>query len=245
MEEEKSSCCAFEGGADPEAEADLREHGGHLLIRLQREKRRTRMAQFMAAGLLLLLCGVLAILYRIATPMDSAPNNLINPDSGNKSTGISERQHSPNANGPPSAMLTVPNGQNTHGDILLWETELGNARIQGGFKYSNGNLIVPRDGIYRVYLQITYSSESAEANGQSVCNKVNVISLSYEKRVPLLSACDTIVFSKTPWKKSLFTSGSFRLYAKDKLLVTSSHSNYIFRNEHEGFFGAELVFDNL
>uniref|UniRef100_A0A3Q2D7K3 THD domain-containing protein n=1 Tax=Cyprinodon variegatus TaxID=28743 RepID=A0A3Q2D7K3_CYPVA len=130
-------------------------------------------------------------------------------------------------------------------NILLWETELGNARIQGGFKYSNGNLIVPRDGIYRVYLQITYSSESAEANGQSVCNKVNVISLSYEKRVPLLSACDTIVFSKTPWKKSLFTSGSFRLYAKDKLLVTSSHSNYIFRNEHEGFFGAELVFDNL
>lgn len=77
---EDSCRCDYEGGAEPEAEAEagLRcQKSRH--IQLQRERHRRRMAQFVAAALLLLLCGILAVFLtlRLETPCDCATDSQV------------------------------------------------------------------------------------------------------------------------------------------------------------------------
>ncbi|MED6236432.1 hypothetical protein ATANTOWER_009137 [Ataeniobius toweri] len=244
MEQENSCWCACEGGA--EAEAGFQCQKGYL-IQLQKERHGRRMAQFVAAALLLLLCGVLAVFLtvRLDRPCDSSPDSRAEPKTDNHSSGVTEKLLQLPSAEPPSVMLTAPDGNNTVGKYLLWQHALGVAHILGGFKYSNGNLVVPRKGLYRVFLQITYEIDSTECPDTGVLilsNNVCVFKDDYRDDQPLLSAVDTVVCSHRVLKKSLFTSGLFNLAANDILRVTSSHPNYIAKNEHKVFFGAELVF---
>ncbi|KAM7416874.1 hypothetical protein PAMA_018786 [Pampus argenteus] len=146
----------------------------------------------------------------------------------------------------PSAMLTAvgPNITRTNVSHLEWDHHLGNAYTQGGFNYSGGVLVVPRDGIYNVYVQITYEGESTRCreNGIKLITNVFVFHDSYPKNKLLLSSFDTVSCSLKHWIKSLHTDGSFELKANSKLWVSSSHSEFIVTTTQSStFFGVDLM----
>lgn len=128
-------------------------------------------------------------------------------------------------------------------DHLKWEIKGGNAFCQGGFSYANGSLVVPRDGIYRVFLQITYESKGicSDDSWLKLINTVYSFSDGYQDKTKLLSSVDTVSCSLKQWSKSLYTSGLFELEADTSLSVMSSHPDLIVRKEEQVFFGAELL----
>ncbi|XP_035514845.1 lymphotoxin-alpha-like isoform X2 [Morone saxatilis] len=160
-------------------------------------------------------------------------------------TDISARQHQHEDFKNPSAMLTAPTGNITNGEYLEWETMTGNTFCHGGFNYSNGVLVVPRNGIYRVFLQITYQRKGDpwcdHSDEMTLRNTVFVYRETYTKYMPLLSSVDTVSCSMTKWTKSLYAAGLFSLEANCRLTVTSSHPQLIVQKESEMFFGAELL----
>uniref|UniRef100_A0A4W5ND19 THD domain-containing protein n=1 Tax=Hucho hucho TaxID=62062 RepID=A0A4W5ND19_9TELE len=122
-----------------------------------------------------------------------------------------------------SAHLTAPYSFNHSKMVYLeWEYNLGLAHLSG-FKYHDGNLIVLKDGMYKVYLQITFRSPghfvcSEEDSGFILTQKVILLAKSYHKNRDLLTASDTDSGTQY-WEKSLCTSGVFKLKAGDRLRV--------------------------
>ncbi|KAM7392118.1 hypothetical protein PAMP_022751 [Pampus punctatissimus] len=145
----------------------------------------------------------------------------------------------------PSAMLTAiaPTDTSTNVSHLEWDDCLGNAYTRGGFNYSGGTLVVPRNGIYKVYVQITYEGDSSQCHGNGIklINNVFVIHESYPKNQTLLSSVDTVSCSMKHWIKSLHTDGSFELKANSRLWVSSSQREFIVMKQYSTFFGAELI----
>lgn len=124
-------------------------------------------------------------------------------------------------------------------EFLKWESQTGNAFCHGGFSYSNGNLVVPRKGTYRVFLQITYESKSSCTDWLKMFNRVHFISDDYPELRVLLSSVDTVDCRMQQWSKTIYTSGLFHLEANSNLSVTSSHPELIVKNEELVFFGVE------
>ncbi|XP_070761208.1 lymphotoxin-alpha-like [Enoplosus armatus] len=231
MEEDGCCCCGVEAGL----------HRRNTLLQLlrQKETRLRRMGQFLAAALLLLILAALALL--LAVVLGGRGHQSPDSQPANHSSGIrQELQDGKN----PSAMLTAPKSKNMDEEYLEWEIAEGNAFFQGGFNYSSGNLVVPRGGIYRVYLQITYESkEDLKCFGDELrlTNMVFYIRDSYDADECLLSSVDTVSCSMEQWSKSLYTAGLFFLEANVRLRVKSSHPDLIVPNQHQVFFGAELL----
>lgn len=142
----------------------------------------------------------------------------------------------------PLLLPSVPSGNKTHneGEYLPWETALGIAHCHGGFSYSSGNLTVPRKGRYRIFLQITYSSECQDEDIH-LKYTVSSVSESYSSDTPLLSAQETVSSCTSHWNKSVYTAGSFNLEANTILHVTSSYRELISKKENQVFFGAYLL----
>ncbi|XP_044051600.1 tumor necrosis factor ligand superfamily member 15 [Siniperca chuatsi] len=229
--EEQGCCCRLEAGI----------HRQDTVIELrQKTTRLQRMAQFLAVALLLLTSVALALLLTVVLG-ERGRQPMVQPVS--HLSGFDQQQLKDDKN--PSAMLTAPNGNNTDGGYLKWENETGNAFCQGGFKYSSGNLVVPRNGIYRVFLQITYESkEDLKCNRDEVLrliNKVLFIRDTYDEDVCLLSSVDTVSCSMEQWSKSLYTAGLFFLEANSRLHVTSSRPELIVKKQYQVLFGAELL----
>uniref|UniRef100_A0A667YFL3 THD domain-containing protein n=1 Tax=Myripristis murdjan TaxID=586833 RepID=A0A667YFL3_9TELE len=133
--------------------------------------------------------------------------------------------------------------RSTEKDVLEWEDKRGHAHLDGGFGYFDGNLVVPRDGNYKVYVQITY-----EKYDDFPCEEelrlfqwVYRFQQSYPDNVTLMSSVDTMSCSMTRPKKSLYASAVFPLKAKDRLWVRSSHPELICHEEHQVFFGWLLL----
>lgn len=128
------------------------------------------------------------------------------------------------------------------GEYLEWESKDGYAFCHGGFNYSGGNLVVPRNGIYRVFLQITFQSKrNLKCDELRLTNRVFIFRDTYAVDVPLLSSVDSVRCSMEPWSKSLYTAGLFFLEANSILRVKSSHPELIVKKEYQVFFGAELL----
>lgn len=232
------------------AEAGFHRQNAAIQRLSQKLTRLYRMAQFMAVALLLLLLGALALLTTVGlggrchVSPDGKAKML--PDSHSSDDNIQQGTARIQANTDikhPSAMLTVPLGNSTDGVYLQWESAISNAYCQGGFSYSNGDLVVPRDGIYRVFLQITYEGYGKHCpfSEMKLNNKVLFYRKSYHDDVTLLTSDDTMTCSEEPWTKSLYTSGLFKLEANGRLHVKSNYRQFIARNEHQVFFGAELL----
>lgn len=129
-------------------------------------------------------------------------------------------------------------------DYLEWENEIGHAFCHGGFSYANRSLVVPRKGMYRVFLQITYEGKAQECpsdNQLKLSNMVFHFQDAYTMDVSLLSSADTVSCDMEGWTKSLYTSGLFYLEANSRLRVRSSYPALIVKTEHQVFFGAEFV----
>lgn len=144
-----------------------------------------------------------------------------------------------------SGFTLAPKVKNTIGKYLEWESQDGHSFLRGGFSYSNGSLKVPKDGYYRVFLQITYESRDESRSELRLNNMVYIFRETYKEDWPLLSSVDTIPRPVEEWSKTLYTAGLFFLEANSKLRVTSSHSHLIAEKEFQVFFGAELLPGNL
>lgn len=202
------------------------------------------MAQFLAVGLLLLISVALGLLITAlhgGRAGQSPESQLLQQSTSHSSeTSGDEQQHDDFKH--PSAMLTVPRGDSVKGKYLEWESKAGHAFCNGGFNYSSGDLVVPRNGFYRVFLQIAYESKASLAcEGRTLINTVFVFRDAYRVDRPLLSSVDTVGCGTEPWIKSLYTSGVFYLEVNCRLRVTSSFRDLIVREEHQVFFGAELL----
>lgn len=149
---------------------------------------------------------------------------------------------------------------------LEWEYNLGLAHLSG-FKYHDGDLIVLKDGMYMVYLQITFRSPghfvcNEEDSGFILTQKVILFAKSYQKNRDLLTASDTVdCIPKSNdcqptdsegcnedsgtqyWEKSLCTSGVFKLKAGDRLRVRKGdrYHELMLLQEDRTFFGAHLI----
>ncbi|XP_034727989.1 tumor necrosis factor ligand superfamily member 6-like [Etheostoma cragini] len=242
--EEEGCCCFVEGEGEGEGEGEAGLHRKNALFNFlrQKEKRLRRMAQFLAAALLLLVALVLALLVTVVLGVRCHHQPMMQPDS---QAGVSDGQQQPKDFKNPSAMLTVPRDNSLDGDYLTWESEDGNAFCHGGFNYSSGNLVVPRKGFYRVFLQITYESKDGfkcpSDEVLRLTNEVFVISDSYNENIALLSSVDTVNCSMKQWIKSTYTAGLFLLDANSRLRVKSSYRDLITKKETQVFFGAELL----
>ncbi|XP_034451753.1 lymphotoxin-alpha-like isoform X2 [Hippoglossus hippoglossus] len=198
------------------------------LVRLKK-KSRLLMAPISVVVLLLLTSAAVGLLLMFGL--------MKQPDSHSSGIHLKQQQIINFTN--PSAMLTV--GSNINSQYLKWESELGFAYCHGGFNYYNEKLVVPRDGIYRVFLQITYEGVDVCLDDLRLSNNVFYIHDSYNDSVPLLSSVDTVNCSMKQWRKSIYTAGLFKLEANSRLHVTSSNHRLIVEDEKLVFFGAELL----
>ncbi|XP_030579681.1 lymphotoxin-alpha-like [Archocentrus centrarchus] len=233
MEEDRWS---YEGGA----EAVLQNKNTYVQLLRRSETRYKRMAKILAVALVLVLAGALPLLLTVLlgrqhVPPDSQPTMPPASLSGIKPE--TARHENPKI---PSAMLTAPTGNNTNGKYLQWAHDIGIAYCHGGFNYSNGDLVVPRNGLYSVFLQITYQME-CPGRTIKLMNTVSHVKEEYGKDMNLLSSSHTVSCSTDGWSKSLYTAGLFFLKAKDRLHVTSSYPEYITKREYEVFFGAVFL----
>ncbi|XP_029618365.1 tumor necrosis factor ligand superfamily member 6 [Salmo trutta] len=162
----------------------------------------------------------------------------------------------------PSAHLTAPDSfSHSKREYLEWEDKRGLAHLND-FEYDDGDLIVPKDGVYEVYLQITFRRPS-----HFVCSKegpvfilfqrVILFAMNYPNDSALLTASDTVYCSQPPgsegcmeedsvipyWQKSPRTSGVFKLKAGDRLRVSNEdrYHELMLLQEDKTFFGAYLV----
>ncbi|XP_041755895.1 tumor necrosis factor ligand superfamily member 15 [Coregonus clupeaformis] len=163
----------------------------------------------------------------------------------------------------PSAHLTAPDSFNHSKRVYLeWEYNLGLAHLIG-FKYQDGDLIVLKDGMYKVYLQITFRRPghfvcSEEDSVFILTQKVILFAKSYHKNRDLLTASDTVdCIPKSNdcqppgsegsgtqyWEKSPCTSGVFALKAGDRLRVRlgDRYHELMLLQEDRTFFGAHLI----
>ncbi|XP_037339395.2 lymphotoxin-alpha-like isoform X1 [Pungitius pungitius] len=209
---------------------------------LRNETRHRRMARLLGLALLL-LTGALALLTavvfggRARQSPESQP--MIHPQTYSPGLSVQQKQDFSN----PSAMLTAPLGNSVTRSYLEWEIEIGNAFCRGGFNYSKGRLVVPRRGIYRVFLQVTYEEKADFICNDTLrlTNTVFYFRDTYKKNVPLLTSVDTVNCSQKLWIKTLYTAGLFSLDAGGQLHVNSSHPELIDNRETNVFFGAELL----
>ncbi|XP_022075810.1 lymphotoxin-alpha-like [Acanthochromis polyacanthus] len=234
--------CLVGGGG----EAGLHRHHSADQQLIQRVTRLYRMAQFTVVLLLLLLSGALALLITVGLGgrCHVSPDGevKVSPDSHSEDVNIeqgTERFQSNTDVQTPSAMLTAYRGNQIVGEYLQWEI----GHCEGGFHYSNGDLVVPKDGFYRVFLQITYQSngEHCPKAEMKLNNKVLCFTDSYPTDTPLLTSDDTVKCNKELWTKSLYTSGLFKLEANARLRVNATYPTFIARNNYEVFFGAERL----
>ncbi|XP_047447206.1 tumor necrosis factor-like [Mugil cephalus] len=244
---ESNSCCrCCEGGV----EAGLQGHDTFIQFLRRKEKRLQRMAQFIAVAAILLVSGALALVITVGLggrcPQSPDCQVKMQPDTIPSDISVNSKQTSKSQDQEdlkyPSAMLTAPRGNNTNGEYLQWDNNTGHAHCSGGFRCDQGDLVVPRKGLYRVFLQITYEfgDETCEESQLKLNSKVILYASNYRREVPILSAIDTVQ-CKHGLSKSLYTSGLFSLGTNDRLRVRSSYRKYIAKNEYQVFFGAELL----
>ncbi|KAM8886494.1 lymphotoxin-alpha-like [Spinachia spinachia] len=221
---------------------DEREQGLHqdVLIQLlgRNETRHRRMTRLLGLALLL-LTGALALLAAVvfggqsseSQPMIHHPPYL---------PGLSLQQQPDSSN--PSAMLTIPNGNKVNGNYLEWENASGRAFCRGGFTHFEGSLVVPRTGIYRVFLQVTYERNHSISCDEELTlrNSVFYFHDNYKKDKDILTSVD-MVNNQKQWVKTLYTAGLFELHTGGWLRVNTSHPKLIVDRESRVFFGAELL----
>lgn len=197
-------------------------------------------------GILMVLLGLAVVLLGVltATTILSHKGQCEKLHTGTPVEAVREKQYLPPDVSRPIAMLTVPREQNVPNEILEWQDK--NIYCQGGFVYSNGTLIVPAKGMYRVYLQVTFMYEREKHHNRFAPNQLGLkisvekFSKNYPMFVSLLTSEDTMS-CEGGWTKSMYTSGTFELEAGSQLRVKSNHPELIHHQDSEVFFGAESV----
>ncbi|XP_024116074.1 tumor necrosis factor [Oryzias melastigma] len=233
----------YEGGADSmEQECVCAEEGLHGVSAACRRSSGWRWLQrtalLLVMALILLLFVVLVLLVIVGVERNKPPHH----DEQARQLLISTETDRNNRGATPRAMLTVAENQ-TSGQQIQWETEVGNAFYHGGFSYADGDLVVPRSGMYRVFLQVTFQIPKCE-NQVLSCN-VSSWSEAYPQYEEILKTDDFVKDnnSNMDCKKTLYTSALFRFSTNTKLKVETNQLKFVVNDENLVFFGAEFLPD--
>ena len=125
---------------------------------------------------------------------------------------------------------------------IEWEYSSGNAHL-GTFTSNGTDLIVPRDGTYRIYLQITYTRPEkvmAPPNVDSLEVTLLIFKMAYKTDEALLQCYDKVDLNSL-FRKSLYTAATFDLKFNDRLKVKTTNPELMVLSECTTFFGADLI----
>ncbi|XP_061460028.1 tumor necrosis factor ligand superfamily member 15 [Rhineura floridana] len=155
----------------------------------------------------------------------------------------------------PKIQVTVANKQNLScaGDelpILKWEYA---RHTSDQMKHTDHFLIVPKNGDYFVYTQVTFRCPGPTCETIEYCGKKGVdedhtmVVISVKKRaysvsIPLMRS-DSSIGEKTKWKKTIYVGGVVHLTEDDKLMVNVSNPALVgfSGNGDITYFGAFLI----
>ncbi|XP_035696248.1 tumor necrosis factor ligand superfamily member 10-like [Branchiostoma floridae] len=134
--------------------------------------------------------------------------------------------------------------------IKTWETEHGLATLANGMEYNRGNLVIPADGLYYVYSQLSYRfrNDLPEDSGKEE-RVFQIIHYTYRRNSYPEPKQIMKTAKSTCWSKrvefGLYTSfqgGVFQLQKGDKIWVSVSNAPLICFDETSSFFGAFMLY---
>ncbi|XP_046904219.1 tumor necrosis factor ligand superfamily member 10 [Hypomesus transpacificus] len=188
--------------------------------------------------ILLLMCSVLVML--VYTLRYSVSNQHLLPQD-NHMGGSTQKHQQINANS--NALLTASKRRPANSnEPIEWEYSSGNAHL-GTFTSNGTDLIVPRDGTYRIYLQITYTRPEkvmAPPNVDSLEVTLLIFKMAYKTDEALLQCYDKVDLNSL-FRKSLYTAATFDLKFNDRLKVKTTNPELMVLSECTTFFGADLI----
>ncbi|XP_008534626.2 tumor necrosis factor ligand superfamily member 15 [Equus przewalskii] len=135
---------------------------------------------------------------------------------------------------------------------LHWEHELGLAFTKNRMNYTNKFLVIPEQGDYFVYSQVTFrgtTSECGEIGQGSRLNKpdsiivvITKVTDSYPEPTQLLMGTKSVCEIGSNWFQPIYLGAMFSLQEGDKLMVNVSDISLVdYTKEDKTFFGAFLL----
>lgn len=127
---------------------------------------------------------------------------------------------------------------------------------QGGLKLVGNEIIIPNDGIYFIYSQVSFrvTCKSNPEEDQEIVHVSHVVMRSSDSysdsdlkadSKPLFnalrSACVQVPDSEQSWYSTIYFGAAFRLYVGDRLFTVTTHPSKFTEVENEqgkNFFGA-------
>ncbi|XP_056110461.1 tumor necrosis factor a (TNF superfamily, member 2) [Rhinichthys klamathensis goyatoka] len=176
----------------------------------------------------------------------------LNKSQSNQESGtgeLSTRDHFSQANFTSKAAIHLTGGYETEDTTLDWRVNQDQAFSSGGLKLVNREIIIPYDGIYFVYTQVSFhircSTDRTEDDDDTVymSHVVNRFSDSYGSSKPLFSAirstCEHSPDTEELSYNTIYLGAAFQLRARDRL-STETTSKLLPRVDNENgktFFG--------
>uniref|UniRef100_UPI00398F45DB tumor necrosis factor ligand superfamily member 15-like n=1 Tax=Pristiophorus japonicus TaxID=55135 RepID=UPI00398F45DB len=152
----------------------------------------------------------------------------------------------------PVAHLTGLRGSNASSEArfqaLLWDCERGMAYSNMG--YADGQLTIPRSGLYYVYSQVAFYLPSCEelrppggsGGGGVLTHNVYRTADSYPEPTPLLTATKSVCEGgRGDWHVTISQGALFALRERDRLFVTVNRAALVEHMEQKTFFGTYML----
>lgn len=135
---------------------------------------------------------------------------------------------------------------------LHWEHELGLAFTKNRMNYTNKFLVIPEQGDYFVYSQVTFRGTTSECGGISQRSQLNKpdsiivvitkVTDSYPEPTQLLMGTKSVCEIGSNWFQPIYLGAMFSLQEGDKLMVNVSDIALVdYTKEDKTFFGAFLL----
>ncbi|XP_066291743.1 tumor necrosis factor ligand superfamily member 10-like [Branchiostoma lanceolatum] len=134
--------------------------------------------------------------------------------------------------------------------IRTWETEHGLATLANGMEYNRGNIIIPADGLYYIYSQLSYRFRNDLPEDVNKEERIfQIIHYTYKRNSYPEPKQIMKTAKSTCWSKrvefGLYTSfqgGVFQLEKGDRIWVSVSNAPLICFDETSSFFGAFMLY---
>ncbi|XP_073429241.1 tumor necrosis factor ligand superfamily member 15 [Dendrobates tinctorius] len=162
------------------------------------------------------------------------------PDKRDKGQMDKQQGTNPDSDKRPKAHLTGTRQTDVSAEDLQWEATRGLAFLRNGMIYSNKSIIIPEEGFYFVYSQLSFRPPS------NVCIDDKTISQYIKKFNPNYPEPETILsgisFCTNKKYQPIYLGGLIHLYKNEQLKVHISPGTPLDTSvEHKTFFGAFLV----
>ncbi|XP_077139583.1 tumor necrosis factor ligand superfamily member 15 isoform X1 [Ranitomeya variabilis] len=142
----------------------------------------------------------------------------------------------------PKAHLTGTRQTDASAEDLQWEPALGLAFLRNGMIYSNKSIIIPEEGFYFVYSQLSFRPPSNTClDDKTISQSIMKSNPNYPEPEIILSGISICTKGNKKYQP-IYLGGLLHLYKNDRLKVHINPSTPLdISVEHKTFFGAFLV----